>query len=224
MGGTSVGAPAWAAVIAIADQGRAIAGLSPLTGGTQVLPVLYAASPSDYHKVALTAAGSEGSNLAINTASYTTQTGLGTPVGSALVSTLVRSTTTEPNPTPTPTPTPVSTPVSPISTPTPTPTPTPSPIVTPPPAPPPRPAPVTKKKHHVAKPVRAHDRTRPQVANTDKARTEGHCAFLIEARQRGRLTPEVPHLEGDRRTQFPATFLSRNPWFLSQIAQSFGHI
>ena len=40
-GGTSDAAPQWAALIAIADQGRALAGLGSLDGRTQTLPVLY---------------------------------------------------------------------------------------------------------------------------------------------------------------------------------------
>ena len=40
VGGTSLGTPAWAAIIAIADQGRA-AGPGSLDGSTQTLPALY---------------------------------------------------------------------------------------------------------------------------------------------------------------------------------------
>ena len=46
VGGTSLGSPAWAAIIAIADQGRAVAGLGSLDGATQTLPALYAAAAS----------------------------------------------------------------------------------------------------------------------------------------------------------------------------------
>jgi len=46
VGGTSLGSPAWAAIIAIADQGRAVAGLGSLDGPTQTLPALYAAAAS----------------------------------------------------------------------------------------------------------------------------------------------------------------------------------
>ena len=41
VGGTSAGAPQWAALVAIADQGRAISGLSTLDGVSQTLPALY---------------------------------------------------------------------------------------------------------------------------------------------------------------------------------------
>jgi subtilase family serine protease len=71
VGGTSVGTPVWAAIVAIADQGRAIAGLSSLDGATQTLPTLYSIPASDFHK----------------TGTLTT-TGLGTPAGASLVTDL----------------------------------------------------------------------------------------------------------------------------------------
>jgi hypothetical protein len=51
VGGTSLGAPAWAAIVAIADQGRSLAGKSSLDGPTQTLPALYALPASDFHPV-----------------------------------------------------------------------------------------------------------------------------------------------------------------------------
>ncbi len=97
VGGTSLGAPAWAGIIAIVDQGRNLAGLSNLSGATQTLPSLYRLSASDFHPIAAS-----------------TQTGLGTPVGPALIDDLVASTITSPlpNPTPTPSPTPNPTPTA----------------------------------------------------------------------------------------------------------------
>jgi len=41
VGGTSVGAPQWSALIAIADQARALSGLGTLDGASQTLPILY---------------------------------------------------------------------------------------------------------------------------------------------------------------------------------------
>ncbi|MDB5352348.1 MAG: pcp 3 [Planctomycetota bacterium] len=70
-GGTSLGAPAWAGIMAIVNQGRATAGLGTLNGATQTLPALYALPSSDFHK----------------TGSLTT-TGLGTPNGASLVNDL----------------------------------------------------------------------------------------------------------------------------------------
>jgi subtilase family serine protease len=81
IGGTSVGSPTWAGIIAIADQERAAHGMSSLDGATQTLPTLYALPASDFH----------------NVGSLTT-TGLGTPVGAALVEGLASSTLTTVNP------------------------------------------------------------------------------------------------------------------------------
>ena len=53
VGGTSLGTPAWAAIIAIADQGRALEGKGSLDGATQTLPTLYALPASDFNTVAL---------------------------------------------------------------------------------------------------------------------------------------------------------------------------
>jgi subtilase family serine protease len=58
VGGTSLGSPAWAGIIAIVDQGRALAGKGSLDGPTQTLPALYAASASNFNSVASTASGS----------------------------------------------------------------------------------------------------------------------------------------------------------------------
>ena len=44
MGGTSLAAPSWAALIAVADQGRVAEGGTTLDGGTQTLPALYSAA------------------------------------------------------------------------------------------------------------------------------------------------------------------------------------
>jgi hypothetical protein len=81
VGGTSLGAPAWAAIIAIADQGRVLAGKSTLDGASQTLSALYSLPSSDYHAVA---------NLSGTAVSPT----LGSPNGEALVDGLVGSTLT----------------------------------------------------------------------------------------------------------------------------------
>ncbi len=51
VGGTSLGTPAWAAIMAIVDQGRALAGEGSLDGPTQTLPALYRLPASDFHSV-----------------------------------------------------------------------------------------------------------------------------------------------------------------------------
>jgi subtilase family serine protease len=60
VGGTSVGAPSWAGMIAIVDQGRALAGKGSLDGPTQTLPAVYAAASSDFHTVSAASQSSFG--------------------------------------------------------------------------------------------------------------------------------------------------------------------
>jgi hypothetical protein len=83
VGGTSVGAPQWAALIAIADQGRAAAGAGPLGGASQVLPAIYALSQSDFHDT------TKGNNGSAAKAGFDLVTGRGTPVANRLISDLV---------------------------------------------------------------------------------------------------------------------------------------
>jgi subtilase family serine protease len=100
VGGTSLGAPAWAAIVALADQGRAQNNASSL-GSFQTLTALYGLPSSAFHVIG---------------GGYNNQTGLGTPNGSALVNGLVAfnmSGATSPPPvTSTPTPTPTAPPIS----------------------------------------------------------------------------------------------------------------
>ena len=51
MGGTSLAAPAWAALIAVADQGRVAEGGTTLDGATQTLPALYSLPSADFHDI-----------------------------------------------------------------------------------------------------------------------------------------------------------------------------
>jgi subtilase family serine protease len=51
VGGTSLGTPAWAAIMAIADQGRALAGEGSLDGPAQTLPALYRLPATDFRSV-----------------------------------------------------------------------------------------------------------------------------------------------------------------------------
>ncbi len=119
--GTSLGAPAWAGIIAIVDQGRALRGLSSLDGPSQTLPSLYAAPPTDFNSVAVAQVGTGfptggfapfasfyytvgnglgiGNGLTETAASGTTAniaTGLGSPNGPAIISDLVNTTLTVP--------------------------------------------------------------------------------------------------------------------------------
>ena len=77
--GTSAASPIWAGLIAIADQGRALAGGTPLTGYTQTLPALYSLPAADFHDIV------NGNNGDPAGPGYDLATGLGTPVANLLV-------------------------------------------------------------------------------------------------------------------------------------------
>jgi hypothetical protein len=86
-GGTSDAAPQWAALIAIADQGRALAGQGSLDGATQTLPMLYAMSASNFHDV--TGGTSDGTPRYSAGPGYDLVTGLGSPLADRVVNNLV---------------------------------------------------------------------------------------------------------------------------------------
>ncbi len=88
VGGTSAGAPQWAAILAIADQGRALAGLPALnsTNAQEVMTELYQAQATDFHDI--TSGTSTGSPNYTATAGYDFVTGLGTPIVANVVNTL----------------------------------------------------------------------------------------------------------------------------------------
>jgi hypothetical protein len=79
-GGTSLGCPVWAGLVAIADQGRALAGLGALNGFTQTLPRLYGLPASDFHDI--TVGNNDGNAAGVG---YDLASGLGTPVANTLV-------------------------------------------------------------------------------------------------------------------------------------------
>jgi hypothetical protein len=83
VGGTSLAAPMWAGLIAIANQGRVLSGLSPLSGATQTLPALYNLPSSDFYDV------TTGNNGYAAGPGYDLVTGLGSPVANLLVPGLV---------------------------------------------------------------------------------------------------------------------------------------
>ena len=91
-GGTSDAAPQWAALIAIADQGRALAGKAALDGATQTLPMLYAMPSSDFHDI--TSGRSVGHPKYSASVGYDLVTGRGTPYANLVVADLVGSSTT----------------------------------------------------------------------------------------------------------------------------------
>ncbi len=78
--GTSLAAPCWAGLIAIANQGRVAAGGTTLDGPSQTLPALYSLPGADFHDIT---SGSNGGHTA--GAGYDMVTGLGSPVANLLV-------------------------------------------------------------------------------------------------------------------------------------------
>ena len=88
VGGTSLGTPAWAAIIAIVDQGRGLQGKGSLDGPTQTLPALYSLPSTDFNVIAPVFSKT---NDAVGAGSANTSTGLGTPNGPSLVADLVAS-------------------------------------------------------------------------------------------------------------------------------------
>ncbi len=85
VGGTSLSAPAWAGLLALANQGRALSGEPSFNSAspTETQQALYSLPQSDYNVIA------SGSNGYSANPGYNLVTGLGTPAASLLVSDLV---------------------------------------------------------------------------------------------------------------------------------------
>jgi subtilisin-like proprotein convertase family protein len=81
--GTSAGTPQWAALIAIADQGRALEGLPSLNGATQTLPMLYQTSSAAFHPVS-------GGRSPSPSGNYNQTTGLGSPYANRVAAALAQ--------------------------------------------------------------------------------------------------------------------------------------
>jgi subtilase family serine protease len=92
VGGTSVGAPQWAAIVVLADQARGLQGAGSSLGTGQVANTLYAiaqnaaAYQSNFHDI------TTGSNGFSAKTGYDLATGLGTPQVNNLVLTLAKTT------------------------------------------------------------------------------------------------------------------------------------
>jgi subtilase family serine protease len=84
-GGTSVGAPQWSALIALANQGRAAAHESPLDGLTQTLPAIYAMTTGTTGTEDLNDVTSGSNGVGSAGPGYDLVTGQGTPRRSDLV-------------------------------------------------------------------------------------------------------------------------------------------
>ena len=85
-GGTSDAAPQWAALVAIADQGRAINGLGSLDGSSQLLPNLYQLPTSEFHDI--TTGVSAGNPIYSAGPGYDLVTGRGTPIANLIINDL----------------------------------------------------------------------------------------------------------------------------------------
>jgi subtilase family serine protease len=86
VGGTSLGTPAWAAIVAIVDQGRYLDGKGTLDGASQTLPTLYSLPSTDFNVIAPL-----DSKVSQAAGGANTITGRGTPNGSSLVADMVAS-------------------------------------------------------------------------------------------------------------------------------------
>ena len=78
-GGTSLAAPLFAGIVAVADQGHVAAGAGELSGRSQVLPDLYSLPTSAFHDI------TTGSNGHAATTGYDLATGLGSAVANVLI-------------------------------------------------------------------------------------------------------------------------------------------
>jgi hypothetical protein len=102
VGGTSAGAPQWAAILAIADQGRAATGQAALDSSNpqEVMTALYK-NTGAFHDI--TSGISTGSPYYSAGPGYDYVTGLGSPMVNLVVGSLVGNATGTPTPTPAPT-------------------------------------------------------------------------------------------------------------------------
>ncbi len=91
--GTSAGAPQWAALVAVADQGRALAGKGTLDGATRTLPMLYQLPAAGFHDV--TAGGNGGYAAGPG---YDLVTGRGSPRANLIVAALAGTPAAAPTP------------------------------------------------------------------------------------------------------------------------------
>jgi len=85
VGGTSAGTPQWAALIAVANQGRALQGLGSLDGPTQTLPALYSMPASAFRDV------TKGNNGFAAGPGYDLVTGRGSPLAVQVVNHLLQA-------------------------------------------------------------------------------------------------------------------------------------
>ncbi|MGQ0637258.1 MAG: MBG domain-containing protein [Planctomycetaceae bacterium] len=88
VGGTSAGAPQWAALVAIANQGRALNGEGSLDGKTQLLPAIYNMSAANFNDI-VSGTTTNGSTSYTAGPGYDLITGRGSPRAALVVRDLV---------------------------------------------------------------------------------------------------------------------------------------
>jgi hypothetical protein len=86
LGGTSAGAPQWAGLFAIVNQGRALAGLAPLDGRSQTLPALYGLPSGDFIDITYGLTGLYNHSATVG---YDLVTGRGSPYANLMVQGLI---------------------------------------------------------------------------------------------------------------------------------------
>lgn len=92
VGGTSAGAPQWSALVAIADQGRALDGLATLgttNNASQIRAAVFAAPSADFNDITVGSTEYESAGPG-----YDLATGLGSPVANKLITYLASYTST----------------------------------------------------------------------------------------------------------------------------------
>jgi hypothetical protein len=97
-GGTSLACPLWAGMIAVADEGRAIAGRASLDGPSQTLPMLYRMAAGNFHDITTGGSLSENQSSTGPSPTYAAATGYdltsgrGSPVANLVIPQLVGGT------------------------------------------------------------------------------------------------------------------------------------
>jgi hypothetical protein len=91
--GTSLAAPMWAGLVAVTNQGRALAGEGPI-GNVQ--EAVYSVPSTDFHDITTGTNGLSGANKHSAGPGYDTVTGIGTPIANKLIPALVAFTGTGP--------------------------------------------------------------------------------------------------------------------------------
>lgn len=94
VGGTSAGTPQWSALVALADQGRAVNGLATLNGASQTLPLLFSLYNSTQYSQAFHDETTGISGFYSARPGYDLVTGLGSPKAAYVIQELIGATAT----------------------------------------------------------------------------------------------------------------------------------